>query len=46
MFQLMVLAKVKNIERKMSFAGSEIKCLNTIELAGVTLEQNINSRKL
>ena len=41
-----VLSKNKNIEREMSFAGSKIKCSNLIELAGVTLEEDINSRKL
>ena len=40
--QLMLSARNKTIEKKMSFARRTIKSSNTAELLGVTLDKNIN----
>ena len=45
-FQLMFLARNKIIEKKMSFVGKAIKSSSTVELLGITLDKNLNSKSL
>ena len=43
-FQLMLLARNENIEKKMSFAG-RTRSSNTVELLSVTLDKNCKLQK-
>ena len=44
-FQLMFLSKYKNIKKNMYLDGKTIKSSDTVELLGITLDQNINFKR-
>ena len=44
-FQLIFLSKYKNIEKNMSFDGKTLKSSDTVELLGITLDENINFKR-
>ena len=44
-FQLTFLSKYRNIEKNTSFDGKTIKSSDTIELLGITLNENINFKR-
>ena len=43
-FQLMVSAKIKSIEKEMSFARKAIKSSSTVELLGITFDKKLHLR--